>query len=213
MVTELAKTGKPIVLVLAEGRPRVIHKIVPLVSAIVMAYLPGLEGSQAIADVLLGEVNPSGKLPFSYPSSPNGFTTYDYKVVESFGENHVSWEFPFGFGLSYTSFAYSDLRMSVLKLARTGKLAVSVAVKNTGIRAGKEVVELYISELYRSISPPNRELKGFRKVELQPGESRTISFTLTPDDLKFVGLDNKWVVEPGEFRISIAPLQQTFTLE
>src|SRR5207302_6444002 len=116
------------------------------------------------------------------------------------------WEFPFGFGLSYTSFAYSDLRMSVLKLARTGKLAVSVAVKNTGIRAGKEVVELYISELYRSISPPNRELKGFKKIELQPGESRTISFTLTPDDLKFVGLDNKWVVEPGEFRISIAQL-------
>ena len=213
LVAELAKTGKPIVLVLAEGRPRVIHKIVPLASAVLMAYLPGLEGGQAIADIIMGDLNPSGKLPFSYPASPNGFTTYDYKALESFGDNRVTWEFAFGFGLSYTSFAYSDLRVSASKLARTGTLAVRVAVKNTGPRAGKEVVELYVSDLYRSISPPNRELKGFRKIELQPGESRTISFILTPDDLKFVGLDNKWVVEPGQFRISVAQLQKTFTLE
>jgi beta-glucosidase len=213
LVTELAKTGKPIVLVMAEGRPRVIHKIAALSSGIVMAYLPGLEGGRAIADVLFGTVNPSGKLPFTYPSSPNGFSTYDYKPLQSIKDNRVSWEFPFGHGLSYTNFAYSDLALSSAKLAKGGSITVTVSVKNTGERVGKEVVQLYVSDLYRSVSPPNRELKGFQKVELQPSESKTISFKLSPADLTFVGLDNKWITEPGAFKVSVADLQQTFTLQ
>jgi beta-glucosidase len=213
LVTELAKTGKPIVLVLAEGRPRVIHKIASLSSGIVMAYLPGLEGGRAIADVLFGTVNPSGKLPFTYPSSPNGFATYDYKPLQLVEDNHVSWEFPFGHGLSYTKFAYSDLALSSANLTKGGSITVSVVVKNTGDRSGKEVVQLYVSDLYRSISPPNRELKGFQKIDLQPGESRTVSFKLSPADLTFVGLENKWIVEPGAFKVSVANLQQNFTLQ
>jgi beta-glucosidase len=211
LVEELAKTGKPIVVVLAEGRPRVIHEIVSLASAIVMAYLPGLEGGPAIADVLFGKANPSGKLPFTYPSTPSGFTTYDYKPLEQSGENHVSWEFPFGFGLSYTSFAYSSLHVSAPKLAANGELKVAVTVKNTGAREGSEVVQLYLSPGYRSVSPPNRELKGFQKIELQPGESRTLEFTITPKDLRLVGLDDKWDLEPGVFTVHIAQLQSQFT--
>jgi beta-glucosidase len=212
-VTELAKTGKPIVLVMAEGRPRVIHKIAPLASGIVMAYLPGLEGGRAIADVLFGEVNPSGKLPFTYPSSPNAFATYDYKALQSVTDNRPSWEFPFGHGLSYTKFAYSDFALSSANLTKGGSITVSVVVKNTGNRSGKEVVQLYVSDLYRSISPPNRELKGFQKIELQPGESRTVSFKLSPAELTFVGLDNKWITEPGAFKASVANLEGNFTLQ
>jgi beta-glucosidase len=211
LVTELAKTGKPIVLVLAEGRPRVIHKIAPLSSAIVMAYLPGLEGGRAIADVLFGTVNPSGRLPLTYPAFPNGFATYDYKTIESTKEHKVAWEFPFGHGLSYTNFAYSDLKLSSPKLAKGGSITVSVVVKNTGDRAGKEVVQLYVSDLYRSISPPNRELKGFQKIELQPGQTKTVSFKLTPADLSFVGLDNKWITEPGVFKVNVSNLQESLT--
>jgi beta-glucosidase len=213
LVTELAKTGKPIVLVLAEGRPRVIHKIAPLSSAIVMAYLPGLEGGRAIADVLFGTVNPSGRLPLTYPAFPNGFATYDYKTIESTKEHKVAWEFPFGHGLSYTNFAYSDLKLSSPKLAKGGSITVSVVVKNTGDRAGKEVVQLYVSDLYRSISPPNRELKGFQKIELQPGQTKTVAFKLTPADLSFVGLDNKWITEPGVFKVNVFNLQESFMLQ
>jgi beta-glucosidase len=213
LVTELAKTGKPIVLVMAEGRPRVIHKIAPLAAGIVMAYLPGLEGGRAIADVLFGKVNPSGKLPFTYPSSPNAFATYDYKSLQSVADNRPSWEFPFGHGLSYTKFAYSDFALSSANLTKGGSITVSVVVKNTGDRAGKEVVQLYVSDVYRSISPPNRELKGFQKIELQPSESRTVSFKLSPADLTFVGLDNKWITEPGAFKASVANLEGNFTLQ
>jgi len=213
LVLGLATTGKPIVTVLAEGRPRVIHSIAEVCDAIVMAYLPGLEGGRAVADILFGEVNPSGKLPFTYPRHPNALTTYDYKVSETLEGNHVDPEFAFGHGLSYTSFGYSGLKLSSQTLARNGELAASVDVKNTGSRAGEEVVQLYVSDLYRSITPPNRELKGFQKIELQPGETRTVSFTLRPADLAFVGLNNRWTSEPGKFRLRIAELMQEFTLE
>jgi beta-glucosidase len=212
LVTELAKTGKPIVTVLAQGRPRVIRPIVPLSSAIVMAYLPGLEGGRAVADILFGEVNPSGKLSFTYPRHPNALTTYDYKVNETLEGNHVDPEFEFGHGLSYTTFAYSGLKLSSTTLRRDGDLRASVDVKNTGVMAGRDVVQLYVSDLYRSLTPPNRELKGFRKVELKPGESRTVSFTLTTADLAFVGLNNRWITEPGKFRASIGKLSEEFTL-
>jgi beta-glucosidase len=213
LVTELAKVGKPMVLVLAEGRPRVIHKIAPLSAGIVMAYLPGMEGGRAIADVLFGNVNPSGKLPFTYPAFSNGLTTYDYKPLENANDSHVKVEFPFGYGLSYSKFVYSDLKLSNASLSKNGFIEVSVIVKNTGARTGKEVVQLYVSDLYRSVSPPIRELKGFQKIELQPGEAKTVSFRLTPSDLSFVGQDNKWMTEPGEFKASVSELEAKFTLQ
>jgi beta-glucosidase len=213
LVAELARTRKPIVTVLVEGRPRVIHSIVPLSDAIVMAYLPGLEGGRAIADVLFGNVNPSGKLPFTYPAWPNGFTTYDYKWPEAGGGNWPVWEFPFGHGLSYTTFEYSNLTLSSGSLAHNGTLTASVTVRNTGKRAGKEVVLLYVSDLYREVSPPNKELKGFRKIELQPGESTTVSFTISPSDLAFVGLNNTWRTEPGRMRVTVGGLTQDFRLD
>jgi beta-glucosidase len=212
LIAELAKTGKPIVTVLAEGRPRVLRNIVPQSDAILLAYLPGEQGGRAIADVLFGGVNPSGKLPYTYPRSPNGFTTYDYKALENTGDNPALWEFEFGYGLSYTAFQYSGLKLSSATLAQGGSLTASVEVKNTGSRPGQEAVQLYVSDLYRSVSPPNKELKGFRKVALQPGESRTVSFTLTPADLAFVGLQNKWITEPGRFRVKVDKLTAEFTL-
>jgi beta-glucosidase len=188
----------------------VIHEIIPVASAIVMAYLPGLEGGRAIADVLFGNVNPSGKLPFTYPASPNGFTTYDYTMPEQFDENHPTWEFPFGFGSSYTSFAYSDLRLSTATLGRDGTLNVSVTVRNTGKRPGSEVVQLYLSQHYRSVLPPNRELKKFKRITLQPGENQRVVFSINASDLRFVGMDYKWDLEPGIFTVHIAQLQSDF---
>ena len=214
LVTELARTGKPIVTVLAQGRPRVIRPIVPLSSAIVMAYLPGLGGGRAVADILFGEVNPSGKLSFTYPRYPNALTTYDYKVNETLEGNHIDPGIRVRIRLELYDFRL--LRPEAqqrIRSRRDGELTASVDVKNTGARAGEEVVQLYVSDLYRSLTPPNRELKGFRKIELKPGESQTVSFTLKPVDLAFVGLNNRWITEPGKFRLRIAELEQEFTLE
>lgn len=212
LVEALAATGKPVITVLVGGRPRVLRTITRNSKAILWAGLPGNEGGRAVAEVLFGDVNPSGKLPFSYPRNVNGFTTYDYKPLENTHDNPTGWEFPFGHGLSYTQFAYSDLKLSADSMPRTGSITVSVKVKNTGTRAGKEVVQLYVSDLYRQVSPPNKELKGFQKIELAPGEERTVEFTLAAKDLAFVGLENKWILEPGEHRVQIANLTAGFTL-
>jgi beta-glucosidase len=142
----------------------------------------------------------------------NGFTTYDYKPLENTHDNPTGWEFPFGHGLSYTQFAYSGLKLSSDSMARTGSITISVNVKNTGARAGKEVVQLYVSDLYRQVSPPNKELKGFRKIELAPGEEKTVEFELAARDLAFVGLENKWILEPGEYKVQIANLTGGFRL-
>ena len=211
LVRALAQTGKPIVTVLAEGRPRIIRPIVPLSDAIVMAYLPGMEGGRAVAAVLFGEVNPSGRLPFTYPRFPNALSTYDYRVVENVQGNRVNPEFEFGHGLSYTTFQYSDLALSSETLTAGGELNISVGVRNSGPRAGREVVQLYVSDLYRSIVPPVRELKGFQKIALTPGASRKVTFKLRPQDLAFVGLDNRWVTEPGRFRVAVGGLAKEFT--
>jgi beta-glucosidase len=211
LVRALSAAGKPIIVVLAEGRPRIIRPIVPLSDAIVMAYLPGLEGGRAVADVLFGDINPSGRLPFTYPRFPNALSTYDYKVIENGQGNRVVPEFEFGHGLSYTTFAYSDLALSSDTLTAQGELQVSVSVRNTGARAGQEVIQLYVTDFYRSIVPPARELKSFRKVTLAPGESRKVVFTLRPPDLAFVGLDNRWVTEPGRFRLSVDGLTRDFS--
>jgi beta-glucosidase len=214
LALRILETKKPVILVLTEGRPRIISRIADPAKAIVMAYNPGNEGGQAIADVLFGDVNPSGKLPITYPRLPNRLFTYDHKVFEGEdsgeGRAMAAPQFEFGSGLSYTSFSYSDLRVAPATVSGSGTVHVEVTVKNSGGRAGKEVVQLYLNERFASVTPPLKRLKRFAKVLLQPGESRQMSFELTSDDLSFIGADNKRVVEPGVFDVRIGGLQQTF---
>jgi beta-glucosidase len=210
-------TGKPVVLVLVEGRPRVINRIVEHARAILMAYNPGNEGGTAVADVLYGNYNPSGKLPFTYPRTPNGLITYDHKLFEteetSFGNAAFKPQFEFGQGLSYTTFAYSDLRLSQKTIGANDSLPVSVTVTNNGTRAGQEVVQLYLSDLVASLSPPGKRLKRFAKVDLQPGQSRTLTFSLHPADLSFIGTNNRPVIEPGDFEVAVGGLKDRFTVK
>src|SRR5688572_2844191 len=210
-------TGKPVVLVLVEGRPRIINRIVDKAGAVLMAYNPGNEGGHAVADVLFGDYNPSGKLPFTYPRTPNGLITYDHKPFETentaFGNMAFKPQFEFGQGLSYTTFAYSDLRLGQKTITVNQELPVSVTVTNSGRRAGKEVVQLYVGDLVASLSPSGKRLKRFAKVYLEPGQSRTLTFKLRRDDLSFIGSNNKPVTEPGEFEVTIAGLKEKFELK
>ena len=214
LVQKMIETRKPVILVLTEGRPRIIRQIADGAKAIVMAYNPSNEGGQAIADVLFGDVNPSGKLPITYPRWPNRLTTYDHKVLEGddggAGKVLSRPQFEFGFGLSYTSFAYSDLHISPATVSGAQTIHVDVTVKNTGDREGKEVVQLYLNERFASVSPPLKRLKRFAKVSMRPGESRRISFELVPDDLSFISMENKRIVEPGIFDVKIGGLAQSF---
>jgi len=209
----LEQTGIPVVLVLVEGRPRIINRIVDDAGAILMAYLPGNEGGLAVADVLFGDFNPCGKLPITYPRYHNALYSYDHKYNEVKGPNKYDPQFPFGHGLSYTTFEYSNLVLDKKKITTSLPLTVKVDVKNTGKRPGKEVVILYLSDLVRSVTPPVRQVKGFKGVWLERGQSETVIFTLTKDDLAFVGRDNKWVVEPGEFKVTLGDLSEIFVLE
>src|SRR6185503_448392 len=163
-----------------------------------------------------GDVNPSGKLPFTYPRTPNGLINYDHKPFETentaFGNMAFKPQFDFGQGLSYTTFAYRDLRIDKPVITEKDDLTVTGTVTNTGQRAGKEVVQVYVSDLVASLSPPGRRLRRFAKVDLQPGQSRTLSFKLRSEDLSFIGAENKAVVEPGEFDVKIGDLSQRFTL-
>ncbi len=213
----LKATGKPIVMVLVEGRPRIINRIADNANAILMAYNPSHEGGTAIADILFGDVNPSGKLPFTYPRTPNGLINYDHKPFETentaFGNMAFNPQFQFGDGLSYTTFTYSDLRLGKQAIAANEELPVSVTVTNAGQRAGKEAVLVYVSDLAASISPPGKRLRRFAKITLQPGEKRTLTFKLRNEDLSFINAENKRVAEPGEFEIKIAGLTQKFILK
>ena len=213
----LKATGKPIVLVLVEGRPRIINRIVDNVSAVLMAYNPSNEGGTVIADILFGDVNPSGKLPYTYPRTPNGLINYDHKPFETentaFGNMAFNPQFQFGDGLSYTTFTYSDLRLGKQTISMNEELPVSVTVTNSGSRAGKEAVLVYVSDLVASISPPGKRLRRFAKVSLEPGQSRTLTFKLRSEDLSFIGADNKRTIEPGEFEVRIGNLSQRFTLK
>ncbi len=212
LVEELSTLKKPIILVLIEGRPRLITRISGLADGILMAYLPGLEGGRAIADVVFGDVNPSGKLPITYPKSANDLKCYDHKFSEITPPNRYDPLFPFGFGLSYTSYSYSDLKVEKEQVKKGEEIKVEVTVKNTGKVAGREVIHLYLSDLFRSVTPPVRQLKRFQDVTLKPAESKTVEFVLKTHDLSFIGIENKRITEPGEFIISVANLTQKFKL-
>jgi beta-glucosidase len=210
-------TGKPVVLVLAEGRPRVISRIADKIGSIVMAYNPGNEGGQAIADVLFGDYNPCGKLPFTYPRSPNVLMNYDHKIWEGgdtpFGYTAFKPQFAFGTGLSYTTFAYSNLKLDKKKVARNGDVSVTFTLTNTGQRSGKETAVLYVRDIVASVTPPGKRVRRFAKIYLEPGQSRTLTFKLTAADLSFVGANNKLVVEPGDFEVMIGGLKDRFVLQ
>jgi len=212
LVEALAGTGKPVVLVLVEGRPRVIRTIVDDAQAILMAYLPGMEGGQAVADVLFGDVNPSGKLPITYPKFAGGFTTYDHKTSEAQSTNGLNVQWPFGHGLSYSQFVYHDLACDKSELKPGGTCTVTVQVENTGAVAGQEIVQVYLSDLVATVTPSVKQLKRFQKVHIEPGQKQTVRFTLGWDDLEFIGRDNEPIVEPGEFKISVGELSVTLTV-
>lgn len=214
---EIIATGKPIVLVLSQGRPRVISRIADKVAGIVLAMNPGNEGGRAIADVLFGDYNPDGKLPFTYPRSPGYLTTYDANPFERVadGRKMPSFrpQFEFGAGLSYTTFAYSDLKLSSPEIRSNGSVGVTVKVTNSGSYAGKETAILLVRDEVASITPAAKRVRRFAKIGLQPGESKAIKFTLTTADLGFVGTDNKYVVEPGDFTVTIGGLTAKLTLK
>ncbi|HVF66697.1 MAG TPA: glycoside hydrolase family 3 N-terminal domain-containing protein [Pyrinomonadaceae bacterium] len=208
--------GKPVVVVLVEGRPRVISPIADGARAILMAYNPSNEGGQAVADVLFGDYNPGGKLPFTYPRSTGNIFAYDRKTFEdadtSFGNLATAPQFEFGRGLSYTTFAYGDLRVGSPTMAVSGTMPVSVTVTNTGRRAGHETVLLYVRDVAASLAPPGKRVRRFAKIYLEPGQSRTVNFLLRPDDLSFIGADNRPVTEPGDFEVMVGGLMSKFAL-
>ena len=214
LVKELAKTGKPIVLVLNEGRPRLVSDIEPLCKAVVNILLPGNYGGDALANLLAGDANFSAKMPYTYPREINSLNNYDYKVSEEVGtmagaynyDAKVSLLWPFGYGLSYTTYEYANLKVDKTQFTADDVLTVSVDVKNTGNRAGKESVLLYSSDLVASLTPDNRRLRQFTKIELQPGETKTVTFKLKAKELAFVGADGRWTLEEGDFLLKVARL-------
>ncbi|MDD5410059.1 MAG: glycoside hydrolase family 3 N-terminal domain-containing protein [Methylobacter sp.] len=205
-------TGKPVVLLTLGGRPRIITSIAERVSGVVLGFLPGMEGGEAFADILYGDYNPNGKLPISYPRNTNGITPYDYKPIESFEQNTYNPLYPFGHGLSYTSFETSGLKVEKDKVNMGKNVNVTVNVKNTGALKGKEAVLLYINDVAASVTRPNKQLKAFKKVELAPGQTESLSFTLTPHDLSFIGVNLKRIVEPGDFKVMVGKETVGFTV-
>ena len=219
LVKALAKTGKPVILVLNAGRPRLIADIEPLAKAVLHIFLPGNYGADALANLLSGEANFSAKMPYTYPREINSLNTYDYKVSEEVGtmagaynyDAKVSLQWPFGYGLSYTTFDYANLRVDKTSFTADDVLTVTVDVKNTGNRAGKEAVLLYSSDLIASIVPDNRRLRDFTKVVLAPGETKTVTFQLPAKELAFVGADGRWTLEEGDFTLKVGKLTQNVT--
>ena len=212
LVKALAKTGKPIVLVLNEGRPRLIADIEPLAKGIIDIFLPGNYGGDALAQLVAGKQNFSGKMPYTYPKEINSLANYDFKKSEEVGTMEGAYDYNakitqqwgFGQGLSYTTYQYSNLKVPQSQFRHGDVIKVSVDVKNTGKVAGKESVLLFSSDLIASMTPDGRRLRAFDKVELQPGETKTVTFDLKADDLAFVGYDGKWILEEGDFKLMIA---------
>jgi beta-glucosidase len=211
----MIKTGKPVITILNEGRPRIINEIVPGSKAIVDIYLPSNFGADALVDILSGDINPSGKLPITYPRYPNDLVGYIHKPSEGSGNpqgGDFDPQWQFGFGLSYTTFAYSDLKINKTTFVPDETATINVTVKNTGNKEGKEVVQLFSSQLVASITPDVKRLRGFEKVDLKPGESKTVTFTLPLKDLAFVNNDNKKILEAGDFKIEVQNLTSQFSV-
>lgn len=212
LVKALAQTGKPVILVLNEGRPRLIADIEPLAQGIINILIPGNMGGDALANLVSGKANFSGKMPYTYPKEINSLANYDFKKSEEVGTMEGAYDYNakitqqwgFGYGLSYTSYKYSNLKVSQSDFRHGDIIKVSVDVKNTGKVAGKESVLLFSSDLIASIVPDGRRLRAFDKVELQPGETKTMTFELKADDLAFVGWNGKWRLEEGDFKLMIA---------
>ena len=212
LVKALAKTGKPIILVLNEGRPRLIADIEPLAKAVIDIFLPGNYGGDALAQLVAGKQNFSGKMPYTYPKEINSLANYDFKKSEEVGTMEGAYDYNakitqqwgFGQGLSYTTYQYSNLKVAQKAFRHGDVIRVSVDVKNIGKVAGKESVLLFSSDLIASMVPDGRRLRAFEKVDLQPGETKTVTFNLKADDLAFVGYDGKWILEEGDFKLTIA---------
>ena len=211
MLRTLAAAGKPIVLVLAEGRPRIIRDVEPLCQAVVHTFLPSNYGGTALARLLAGDVDFTGRMPFTYPKYTGALVTYDYKPCENMGQMDGNYNYdavmdvqwPFGHGLHYTTVEYSNMKVDKTTFSADDTLTVTIDVRNTGDRLTKESVLLYSSDLVASLTPDNRRLRAFEKVELKPGESKTVTLKLAARDLSFVNLDGEWVLEPGEFVLFI----------
>ena len=213
----LLATGKPVVLVAAQGRPRILGDLAERAAAVVVGFYPGMEGGNALVDLLYGDANFSGRLPLTYPGGSNELVAYDHKYTEDRDVWRSGKSFTpmgeFGTGMSYTTFAYANGRVSQAVAAKDATVTVSVDVTNTGKRAGKAVVQLYSSDLVASITPSVRRLRNFEKVALAPGETKTVSLELPVERLAFVGRDNEWVVEPGDFKLTIGTEVVDFRVE
>jgi len=211
LAKKLAETGKPIILILNLGRPRLISDIEPLMSAVVNVYLPGNFGGDALSDIISGDVNPSGKLPYTYPAYPNSLLPYYYKPSEVQNNAQGAYNYVgevnnlynFGFGLSYSEFIYSDLKVNKDQFGFNETIKISVNVENISEIDGFETIQLYSSDLYASVTPDIKRLRDFSKVEIKAGEKKTITFDLPVDELAFVNADNQLVVEPGNFKLTI----------
>jgi len=219
----LAQLNKPVILVLNEGRPRLISDFESKMSAVIQCYLPGNEGSRALVDIIYGDVNPSGRIPYNYPRYPNSLEKYNRKYTESISENEQNNDakyeksylpqFEFGTGLSYTTFKYSNLKIDKTEINNNDEINISVEVTNSGKKAGKESVLLYLSDNFASITPEFKSLKRFEKINLEPSETKTVKFTLNQKDLQFVNEDLKWISEKGTFTVQISDQKKDFYLK
>ncbi|HKK75458.1 MAG TPA: glycoside hydrolase family 3 N-terminal domain-containing protein [Saprospiraceae bacterium] len=212
----MVETGKPVILILAEGRPRLISPFADRIPAIVGAFYPGPQGGRAIAELIFGELNPNGKLPFTYPKFPNSLVPYDHKhteerEVEGSGPNFNP-QFTFGHGLSYTHFRYSALKTDRESYRMDDTIHLSVKVENTGSRPGKEIVMVFIRDDYASVTPPVKRLRAFRKISLNTGEVEIVEFVIQPSELAFVSLNNEWITEPGTFTVMVSGQETSFEI-
>jgi len=212
LANAMIASGKPVILVMLGGRPRIITAIAEQVPGVILGFLPGMEGGEAIADILYGDYNPNGKLPISYPRNTNDIVMYDHKPIESYEANSYKPLYPFGHGLSYTAFQTSGLRLEKEKINSGENINITVNVKNTGTLKGKETVLLYLNDVAASVTRPNKQLKAFKKIELDPGQVEKLSFTLTPYDLSFIGVDLKRIIEPGDFKVMVGNETVQFTV-
>ena len=221
LAKKLAETGKPIILILNLGRPRLISDIEPLMSAVVNVYLPGNFGGDALSDILSGKVNPSGKLPYTYPAYPNSLIPYYYKPSEVQNNSQGAYNYvgevnnlyDFGFGLSYSEFKYSDLKINKEQFNLNDSIKISINIKNLSKIDGFETIQLYSSDLYASITPDIKRLRDFKKVKVKAGETKTITFNLPVSELAFVNSDNQFIVEPGRFNLSVDNLSKEISIK